>query len=245
MAGLLRAGSATRIRGVQRRGAGRPSGSTTRGWISPSLRIGPEPLRHRRQHAVVGQAGVVVQEEQQVARRPAARPRSGRPECRGSPAAPAPRTPPGRSVGSQPLPTTTMSVVTPRWACSEASAAREIVRSPPLGQHDTPYEGPRPLSPGSRHSPSPQPRATRSTATRWPTTVNPAATTSPMSRHLGRRTAEEQVEHGRRQDQEATTRRSGRRDGTARSGPRCRARRSRPPAGARTSSASRICGSPA
>ena len=36
IAGLLRAESPTRNRGVQRRGAGRPSGSTTRGWMSPS-----------------------------------------------------------------------------------------------------------------------------------------------------------------------------------------------------------------
>ena len=68
IAALLRAGSPTRTRGVQRRGASRPSGSTTRGWISPSSGSVANCAAMRGQGVDMGQRRVVIEEEQQVAR---------------------------------------------------------------------------------------------------------------------------------------------------------------------------------
>ena len=66
IAGLLRPGSPTRTRGVHRRGGGRPSGSTTRGWIRPRSGLAAKRVAIRCKTSDVGRQRVVIEEEEQL-----------------------------------------------------------------------------------------------------------------------------------------------------------------------------------
>ena len=117
---LERAGSPTRSRGTQSRGAGPPSEDAHAQLEHPEARV-REPLRYAGQRVGRGEAGVVVEEEQQLAG-----------DSRDAGVAPG-RDPAvllerdgadaGSPSGCQPLPTTTTSSSTPVWAASESSAA--------------------------------------------------------------------------------------------------------------------------
>ncbi len=258
MAGLLRAGSATRTRGVQRRGAGRPSGSTTRGWISPSRGSARNRSAIADSKPSSGRQASSSRKNNrspETSRTPAFRP-AGMPRFSGSPSAAHPL----GQIGRLPAVAHHHDVRgDSALGLQRGQPAREVGRPPSLGQDDHPVRRSQTLAPPSTsavispsYQPSRQPSPQPSAQPRRREHRDEVADDGHHGRHdqpdqqtLGGRTAEPQVEQCRQPGSVSTTRPSGRRGGTARSEPRCRSRRSRPPAGARTSSASGILGRPA
>ena len=144
---LRRARSPTRSRGTQSR-SGAPRRRAARRAAGPCPRPGrreqrrrPGPARRRR-----GQRGVVVEEEQQLAVDVAGRRRCARPGCPRRPRRARRARRPAAPSASQPLPTTTMSVSTPVWRCSDVDGERAARPGlPPGGQHARSRTSPQPL----------------------------------------------------------------------------------------------------
>ncbi len=133
-------GSPARSRGTQRPGPGRPVGSSTRGWMRPTSGRSANSAANR---ARVSGAARAASSSRKKSRSPDT---SGTPALRpaGMPTFSGrvwPRTPSGRSTGSQPLPTTTMSAVTPSWASTDSRPRRSSSGRWPMVRTTTPNSG--------------------------------------------------------------------------------------------------------
>ena len=195
MAGLLRPGSLARSRGVQRRGAGRPSGSTTRGCIRP--RVGSVRNSSASSASTVG-VGSRASSSRKNSRSP---PTRSHPGVAAGGDAEVGRQPVGADPVGQSgrLPAVAhhhdIQVHVPLLQ-QGLQPALQIAAPLAHGQHHDAVAGS-----GRRHA-GHRSLGELSTAARWPTTVTAAATQSPISSPCVATPVEPEIEHRGHQDQQ-------------------------------------------
>ena len=132
-----RARSPTRSRGTQSRGARAAARAGPRAAAaSPTSGSAANSARDPRERVRLGQRGVVVEEEQQVAAHVPARRRCGRPGCPRPRAARRRARPSGSPVGLPAVADHDDVHLDARWREQRLERGRQLVRPPALRQHD-------------------------------------------------------------------------------------------------------------